>query len=159
MTAKDVRPNVYLGMKFKTPEEMARVLYYLVRVKNMSRKDIASLFGMNIDTMRLRLKSLGLLVDYKEGIRLKTIRGSQNYDKTNLSGKKARLNSQISQISTGSKNEDILRKKLSLIVYEYMDDDCEWIVGLSNTGVLGRGKEIDIPIVVYNRKTQKTFRR
>jgi hypothetical protein len=156
--AKDVRPKAYLKMKFETSEEMARVLYYLVRVKNMSRKGIASLFGMNIDTMRLRLKSLGLLVDYKEGIRLKKMRGSQNYDKTNLSGKKARLNSQISQISTGSKNEDILRKRLSLIIYEYMPENCEWVVGLSNTGVLGHGKEIDIPIVVYNRSTQKIFR-
>ena len=36
---------------------MARVLYYLVRVEGMSRKDIAAFFGMNIDTIRLRLET------------------------------------------------------------------------------------------------------
>ena len=155
---QNLRHDIYSKMNFKTGEEMARVLYYLVRVEGMSRKDIAAFFGMNIDTIRLRLETLGLSVDHEEGIKLKKTRGSQNYDKTNLSIKKTRLNSQIRQHSTGSKNEDVLRKKLSLFLYEYIGEKYETVVGLSNTGILGGGKEIDIPIVVCQRNTQKVFR-
>lgn len=158
MIAPSLRPGIYSKMKFKTGEEMALVLYYLVRVEGMSRKDIAALFGMNIDTIRLRLESLGLSVDHKEGIILKKIRGSQNYDKTNLSIKKTRLDSQIKQHSTGSKNEDALRKKLSLFIYDYIGEKYETVVGLSNTGILGGGKEIDIPIIIYSRDSQQIFR-
>jgi hypothetical protein len=147
---KNIQEKSYLELGFKTREEYARTIYYLIFFKYFSPKNLVRLFNITISVAHLRLKTLGLNLSHVEAIKIKKEQGTQNYSVSLSRGKITRAKSQLKNFSTGSKNEDYFRKQLSNMIYQYLDSGKhEVVVGLSNTGILG-SLEIDIPIMVYD---------
>lgn len=155
---KQIHQKTYLNLGFRTGEEYARTLYYLIYVKHLSPIKLIPVFNLTFGTIQLRLQTLGLNASHEEGIANKKERKSQNYEKSIRAGKKTRAKSQLESISIGSKNQDYVRTQLSNYVYDYFDSKrYEAIIGLSNTGILG-SLEIDIPVIIYDVTERKIYR-
>lgn len=152
---QNIQKKSYLNLGFKSSEEYARVFYYLCVEKHLSARDIMSLFDFTYGTVHLRLKNLGLNLSHEEGIEAKKNRKSQDYGKSFRSGQRTRTKHHS---STSTKNEDRTRIRISQFIDECLNDSkYETIVGLSNTAILG-GREIDIPVVIYNRENNRIYR-
>jgi len=152
--------NTYLGIGLATREEYIRTLYFLKFVKHYSVKQLIPIFKQSHGTMQDQLRRLGLGVTHDEGMAQKKARGSQDYGKTIRTGKKVTTKAQLTHYTDGSKNQDYVRTQLSRYIYDdgYFDSNqYDVVVGVSNTGVLG-ALEIDIPVIVYDIKTQYTHR-
>lgn len=154
----NLRKSSYKKLGFTSKEEYTRVLYYMIEAQNIAPIKLIPIFNQSYGVIQKKLRSLGLNVTQEKGIARKTKRKSQNYEKSLRSGKKTRAKAQLANFSTGSKNQDYVRIQLSNFIYDYINSSrYECIVGMSNTGILGT-LEIDIPLVIYDRNTQKTYR-
>jgi len=154
------KDTFYKKLGSNNKEEYIRLLFYLIFIEGYQTRDLALLFNISVGTTHDRLRTLGFNLSLEEGIKRKTEQSTQDYLQTFRSNKKTRLNSQLRNLSSGSKNEDVLRKYLSLCIHDPVCLDnkkYEVIVGLSNAEILD-GLEIDIPVVIFNIEEHEVFR-
>ena len=113
---------------------------YKLWLNNYSTSDIAKRYNVNMRTIQLILKNIGLSRDKYEAQAI--AKNKRNYRDIILKGKNTMLKNGIGT----SNKEEYTRQRLNQeLQINFPDDDI--IVGLNNRTVLN-GKEIDIPIVV-----------
>ena len=113
---------------------------YKLWLNNYSTSDIAKRYNVNMRTIQLMLKNIGLSRDKYEAQAI--AKNKRNYRDIILKGKNTMLKNGIGT----SNKEEYTRQRLNQeLQINFPDDDI--IVGLNNRTVLN-GKEIDIPIVV-----------
>jgi hypothetical protein len=113
---------------------------YKLWLNNYSTSDIAKRYNVNMRTIQLMLKKIGLSRDKYEAQAI--AKNKRNYRDIILKGKNTMLKNGIGT----SNKEEYTRQRLNQeLQINFPDDDI--IVGLNNRTVLN-GKEIDIPIVV-----------
>lgn len=113
---------------------------YKLWLNNYSTSDIAKRYNVNMRTIQLMLKKIGLSRDKYEAQAI--AKNKRNYRDIILKGKNTMLKNGIGT----SNKEEYTRQRLNQeLQINFPDDDI--IVGLNNRSVLN-GKEIDIPIVV-----------
>ncbi len=153
---KFVRVGSLIGLGFESKEEYARTLYYMKYKMNYDTpKKLIHLFHRSPSSVNRRLSVLGLNNTYEEGMLIK----DQDYDKSIRHGLITQAQHQLENFSNGSNNQDYFRSQLSKIIYEHFpSQQYEVIVGFSNTGILGGGLEIDIPLVVYDTNKKVLYR-
>ena len=113
---------------------------YKLWLNNYSTSDIAKRYNVNIRTIQVMLKNIGLVRDKYEAQAI--AKNKRNYRDIILKGKNTMLKNGIGT----SNKEEYTRQRLNQeLQINFPDDDI--IVGLNNRTVLNV-KEIDIPIVV-----------
>ncbi len=154
--AKDVRESWLVDLGFASKEEYARTLYYMrFRMGYDRPRRFIHLFRRSISSVSHNLRILGLNNSYEEGMRIK----EQDYEKSIRNGKITTTKHQFRSFSHGAKNQDYFRSQLSKVIYRYFPSQkYEAIIGFSDSGILGRGLEIDIPVVIYD-VNKKAFHR
>lgn len=147
--ARNIREKSHMALGFATREEYVRVFYYLLYCLEMSPIVLCQLFNVTYQAMHRRLSVLGLNISHKEAMIRKKKYGRQDYVKSINTGNITKTRSQLKSYSQGSGNENYFRSQLAKMIYAYLGSrSYEVIVGLSNIGIIGR--EIDIPLVVYD---------
>ena len=112
---------------------------YKLWLNNYSTTDIAKRYNVNMRTIQLMLKNIGLSRNKYEAQAI--AKNKRNYRDIILKGKNTMLKNGIGT----SNKEEYTRQRLNQeLQINFPDDDI--IVGLNNRTVLN-GKEIDIPIV------------
>ena len=113
---------------------------YKLWLNNYSTTDIAKRYNVNIRTIQVMLKNIGIVRNKYEAQAI--AKNKRNYRDIILKGKNTMLKNGIGT----SNKEEYTRQRLNQeLQINFPDDDI--IVGLNNRTVLN-GKEIDIPIVV-----------
>lgn len=154
---RTMRKRTWSVRNIASKEEYIKILYYLceIREERLSSREMAVLFGLQIQTLQDRVAMFDMALTFDEGIENKKIKKSQNYVNTISAGKRTRKKALANSPTSGSRNEQIFREDLALVIDTYfVEDYYEVIVGLNNIGVL-KGKEIDIPVIIYNNRTDK----
>jgi len=155
---RDIRESTYVGMGFISAEEYIKTLYYLIFINELTTVQLSILFDWTFTTTHYRIKKLGFNLNHTDGIAKKTKKKRHNYEKSIRAGKITRLRDQIKNASTGTKNENYARALLANMAYDYFDSNIyDVVVGVNNTGILS-AKEVDIPIMIYDRKKDKLFK-
>jgi len=145
-------------MNFTSREEYIRAMYYIFHIEELTTVEMALLFKRAKGIINAKLHTLGFSISHEESIARKKKKGRQNYEKTMRSGKTTRIKDQIRNTSVGTKNENYARSLFAYFLYDYFDSNVfEIVVGINNTGILGE-KEIDIPIIIYERENGNLFR-
>lgn len=138
-----------------TKEEYLKLLFYFTQLKEekLSPRELAWMFDVHTGAMHERLSKLGLSMTLQEGVENKTKRKTQDYNSTMRSGKRTRMRQLQEDATSGSKNESLFRDELSLKIYDYFYEDFyEVVVGTNTVGII-HGKEIDIPVIIFNSQT------
>ena len=154
---KSMTPKRWRLNGISSKDEYVKILFYLceIRKERLSSRELAVLFGLKIENLQERVVDFDLALTFDKGIENKKLKKSQNYTKTVNAGKRTRKKALANSPTSGSKNEQIFRENLALVFDDYFEEEYyEVIVGVNNVGVLN-GKEIDIPVLIYNNRTDK----
>lgn len=151
-------PSTYTKYGIDSFEDYRKILYYLLNIENISPIDLSIMLDIAYGTIHARLREVGLNLGKKEGVARKKERKSQNYEKTRRNYYTAQARNNAERFSSGSINEDYFRAIFSGKIYDYFDSSkYDIVVGINNTGILGQ-KEIDIPVMIYNIRTNALYK-
>jgi hypothetical protein len=143
---------------FGSSDEFLKVMAYYIYIEKLSTRDLIAISMCTHGTLNYKLNIFGISLSHDEGISEKKRRGSQDYVKSISKGKRTTLKSQAENASVGTKNENYARNYFSYHYPEFFDTDIfEVVIGCNNTGILG-SKEIDIPIFVLNKQSEKLYK-
>lgn len=134
----------YYKVKGADDKYLAFKCLYICRFKlNYTTKQIASLFGQSQRTIQELLKKVNWNRTREQAQQL-AANVSRDYKEIHTKANKTRLKNRA--IGKGSEAEEYIRTHLKNEL-----DALEWevIVGCSTLSILGNGREVDIPIIVF----------
>ena len=153
----NIMKETYNKLGFRKSDYI-KTMYHLIFIDELTTVELVVLFKIPYSTMHLRVKRLGFNLKLEEAMIKKKEKKRQNYEKSIRAGKVTRLNSQYENLTDGSKNEEYARQMLAKLAYEYFSsDNYDVVVGVSNIGILSQ-KELDIPIIIFNKMNNKLYR-
>ncbi len=139
-------------------EELVKKMYFLVYDAELNTSEIALIFSKNRFTIGKLLRSFGMNITRKEARRRIEKNGRGNHTKTAVEGKKVMIARAIRNGVTGNNSENICRALIETHLYSYLNiEQFEFIVGLSSNAIISP-KEVDIPIIIFNKSKQKYYR-
>ena len=139
-------------------DELIKKMYFFVYAAELCTSEIALIFGKDRLTISKVLRSFGMNVSRKEARKRIEKSGRGNHRQSLIVSKKAMLNRAIKNGVTGNNSENICRASIETHLYTFLDvNRYEFIVGLSSYAIIPP-KEIDIPIIIYEKETNTYYR-
>ena len=151
LKSRKVSESSYVKLNFDSLEDYIKTFYHLIYIDDLTSVQLSILFDLTYTTVHYRLKKLGFNLNHAEGIVKKRKNNRHNYEKTERAKKITTIKNQVTNSSTGSKNENYARFLLANFLYDYFDSKVfDIVVGVNNTGIL-LSREVDIPLMIHNR--------
>lgn len=144
-------------MGFSSEKELLKQIYYLFVIKEMSVQDLAYLYERPTATVRGLIRKIGLSLGLKGAQQRAVKSGKRNYKQVNETGRKTMIDNMLKTGLIGSKAENVCRTMLDNIFGELFSTSYEIIVGINTRNIIAP-KEIDIPIVIFNKKTGNVYK-
>ncbi|MGN7175051.1 hypothetical protein [Cytobacillus sp. SAFR-174] len=153
-----IKKNSYIKLGFRTKDDYIKTFYHLIFIDKLVPKELMVIFNLPYSTIQSRLRNLGFNINIKDAIVKKMENGNQDYEKSIRTGKITRLNSRYRHLSDSTINENYARELLDKYSYEYFDSNVyDFVVGVNNVGLLLQ-KEVDIPVIICNRRKNKWYK-
>jgi len=139
-------------------EELIKKMYFLVYKEMLNTSEIALIFGKDRLTVGKVIRLFNMNISRKEARRRIEKNGRGNHSQSAVEGKKVMLKQAIKNGITGSNSENICRALIETYLYTYFKpEEYEFLVGISSYTIV-YPREIDIPVLIYERKTDKYYR-
>jgi hypothetical protein len=149
---------IYKKMGFETPVEYIKKMYYLVNYENLTSQQIARHYNIHGRSMQTHLGNIELNRDRQTANEIAVMNGRRNFQKSRNNSIKTAVNNFNETGLVGSREENIARTSLETLLINYFNSKrFEIIVGINNHFIIPP-KEVDIPVIIINKATQKIYK-
>lgn len=139
-------------------EELIKIMYFFVHVEKLCTSEIATIFGKDRLTVAKVIKNFNMNISRQEARKRVEINGRGNHRQSAVAGRQTMLQRAIKNGVTSNNSENICRATIETRLYMYLNvTEYEFIVGLSSNAIIPP-KEIDIPIMIYEKCSDKYYR-
>lgn len=133
-------------------------IYYLRFIEKFTVKEFSILYDRSTRTINNMLKKLSCNFTKQEAQENVVKRGRRNYSKAFITRRENHVKNILNSGLTGSNEENICRLMINDQLIKLIDSkDYEIVVGVSNRTIIAP-YEIDIPLVIINKKTNKIIK-
>ena len=139
-------------------EELSRVMYYLVHVKELSTTEVAAIYGVTYNTIVRLLKVLGMELSRKEARKRIEAKGRGNHYQQHIVTRQQMARRSIENGINSNNVENVIRSLLDSTLPGWIDIKQYWIIiGISTYSILLE-QEVDIPVIIQNRVTNQMYK-
>lgn len=139
-------------------EELSRVMYYFIHVKELSTTEVAAIYGVTYYTIIRLLRVLGMELSRKEARKRIEEKGRGNHQLQHVVARQQMTKKAIENGINGNNLENICRSMIDSTLSQYLDTKRYlYLVGISTYSIL-LTKEIDIPIMVESRDCNERYK-
>jgi hypothetical protein len=148
----------YLKIGINAEEDFIKLLYYLCVIRGLTPYETAIAIGKTYTSTYQILRKLGMTMDPLTAQRQCVKNGKKNYSKISTHSREETINNMLRTGLVGSKVENVLRTLIDNKLSEVIDlKRYEFVVGINSRNIISP-REIDIPIVIIDKYTNKLYK-